>query len=800
MLRFVPVLVPAKGTSKTAAAAAAAKVPPLMKRCRVMDMDHGYYPPRLTLEVEGEFQPAPEVKKPLIETRHNAYSTWYNSAPGKDAAGGVPPAPIPLAVTVGLESSSLQRDEVSEGGPQPELARGILPSLSEADCCFYSSVYDPLHNLGEAELVDAGTRLSEEMQTRCGGAGMGKRENPGIVGLSNIGNTCFMASMLQCVGAAEPLTRYFLSPSMFRDVRSVTVNDWSTGGRLATAWGALLRTMHNPQGGAATPALVKEILAEKFECYQRFDQQDSTEFQGHFLGVLGEDVLRAALPKFYDSEGVEGRGRPSAEVANEAWANHLRREASIFTDLMTGQFHQQFTCHGCKKPNIKCFPFSSLQLPIPTFDYVETMVMPHTSALINTKLRVPDASKKGENTTVAEVACWLRRYNEAPGTVPACLTPEIIAEAQADPERVYRESGCVAVAEGECIFVKELKGSDSISQPGFSTVFYPLPKGCRRYVPLNLRVAWGDDEKQKSFFGAPLKHSEILYEPYLVPLKESATNKDVLNRIWEIMERFMTPAYRAAEGRCAENPGDYTVYVTQAVSSTSSTPPAALKTACAEMPPIALAYNDELFVGDASTTCLVLEASRPSDEWRQLHEFPTALLEGRKKLAFKDSHGEHPAQKNDQDSLNIYRLFQDTEATEVMSGLNEVYCSGDCKEHKAHDQVQRIWRLPPVLCIHLKRFKQTQNYGYITTEKLTDPVDFPITGLDLSPFLEGPKEVAAPPSAFAPDAAGKGQATLPPVYDLFAVSQHSGSLHGGHYTAHIQDYSTGKWFYMDGSL
>ena len=37
------------------------------------------------------------------------------------------------------------------------------------------------------------------------------------------------------------------------------------------------------------------------------------------------------------------------------------------------------------------------------------------------------------------------------------------------------------------------------------------------------------------------------------------------------------------------------------------------------------------------------------------------------------------------------------------------------------------------------------------------------------------------------------------LYDLFAVSNHYGSLGFGHYTAYCKDFKTGKWYSFDDS-
>lgn len=55
------------------------------------------------------------------------------------------------------------------------------------------------------------------------------------------------------------------------------------------------------------------------------------------------------------------------------------------------------------------------------------------------------------------------------------------------------------------------------------------------------------------------------------------------------------------------------------------------------------------------------------------------------------------------------------------------YCSS-CREHVEMTKKLEIWRLPPIMVVHLKRFQYTQTYR----RKLGSLVEFPIEGLDLS--------------------------------------------------------------------
>lgn len=170
-----------------------------------------------------------------------------------------------------------------------------------------------------------------------------------------------------------------------------------------------------------------------------------------------------------------------------------------------------------------------------------------------------------------------------------------------------------------------------------------------------------------------------------------------------------------------------------------------------------------------------------------------------------------------------------------------------------------IWRLPPVMVVHLKRFQYTQTYR----RKLASLVEFPIEGLDLSccvaPHEEFPEkypmkrpkeepikeeleskmngggtengaasapaksETAKPdasktaengayasvakaaPNSKVLNRARRGYTNtnldqsrcLETNYDLYGVVNHQGALGGGHYTAYAKNFVDDQWYYYD---
>lgn len=66
------------------------------------------------------------------------------------------------------------------------------------------------------------------------------------------------------------------------------------------------------------------------------------------------------------TETIESDGRPDDIVAAASWFNHLKRNNSIITDLMHGQYKSKIICPDCHHVSITFDPFLTCTLPLPT--------------------------------------------------------------------------------------------------------------------------------------------------------------------------------------------------------------------------------------------------------------------------------------------------------------------------------------------------------------------------------------------------------------------------------------------------
>ena len=92
-------------------------------------------------------------------------------------------------------------------------------------------------------------------------------------------------------------------------------------------------------------------------------------------------------------------------------------------------------------------------------------------------------------------------------------------------------------------------------------------------------------------------------------------------------------------------------------------------------------------------------------------------------------------------------------------------------------------RHPQVLVVHLKRFSLGGTGSGRLGAKLNTIVEFPLEKLSLAEF--------SVPGAISSSSSSSSSSDC--LYDLYAVSNHMGSLGGGHYTAHAKTGAGDAW-------
>ncbi|XP_045911369.1 ubiquitin carboxyl-terminal hydrolase 11-like, partial [Micropterus dolomieu] len=187
------------------------------------------------------------------------------------------------------------------------------------------------------------------------------RGQPGVCGLTNLGNTCFMNSALQCLSNTPPLTEYFLQSSYLEELNFT--NPLGMKGEIAEAYADVIKQMWSGRHYSVVPRVFKTKVGHFASQFLGYQQHDSQELLSFLLDGLHEDLNRVKNKEYIELRDADGR--PDQEVAEEAWRNHRRRNDSVIVDTFHGLFKSTLVCPECRKISVTFDPFCYLSVPLP---------------------------------------------------------------------------------------------------------------------------------------------------------------------------------------------------------------------------------------------------------------------------------------------------------------------------------------------------------------------------------------------------------------------------------------------------
>lgn len=116
-----------------------------------------------------------------------------------------------------------------------------------------------------------------------------------VKGILNIGNTCYMSSILQALVNTPLLGLFFARDAFLRDVNEFNID--GTQGLITTEVSHIIKHLKDT---ADSPYNIKVFYKKFCKIYHQFDgnaQQDSHEFLTILLGVMHEDLNRKTSSK-----------------------------------------------------------------------------------------------------------------------------------------------------------------------------------------------------------------------------------------------------------------------------------------------------------------------------------------------------------------------------------------------------------------------------------------------------------------------------------------------------------------------
>uniref|UniRef100_A0A182JW52 Tafazzin n=1 Tax=Anopheles christyi TaxID=43041 RepID=A0A182JW52_9DIPT len=634
---------------------------------------------------------------------------------------------------------------------------------------------------------------------------------PGVIGLRNHGNTCFMNAVLQCLSHTDILAQYFVLDLYKADLKrrnKINAKKFGTKGELTEQLALVLKSLWTCKDAPDYSSNFKAVVDRYGSQFRSSTQHDAQEFLFWLLDKVHEDLNTATKRKY---KAIKNNGRSDEVIAAETLANYVRCNNSFVQAVFQAQFRSSLSCPTCGKQSNTFDPFYCLSVPLPQLSQQPVLVKVIYSS------QQPKQVKLGLGIPHGSPVLALREQLHADTGI--ALDRMILTEiCESGFSRVFCDSHLMSsVRENDPLYCIECPPAGSGQEAASGTkIVLCLCNGKRDFAGHVKR------------FGTPfclVVNRDVSYSEL-----QKLLLKEMSNILRSEVFTFATPAQNLFRMRLQDPSCDADTYLETTVEHPLFT----------EMIDLALSVLPT-DAGPAHVK-LLLEWTEPE---RFFNDMGDPFVEHESVSQMREK---IPASS----ALTLEQCFEHYTKAETLGQDNAWKCP-HCQEYLPVVKTLGLWSLPDIMVIHLKRFRQQQLRASTQAAKLTNLVKFPLHSFDMTPHLARDPSAHQQPSQpsqilnnnssaqsqqhhtldrshgtgytdtdnWSPwrkimrsahstqthsmlagvgggGGTGRRQLAMDNRYDLYAVCYHQGdTLETGHYTAACKNPYDGQWYRFD---